>query len=149
MSRMLTLVLLCAVTLPAAADWVLDGDGSRMSFVSVKAGNVAEVHQFRTLEGRVDDAGTLRVAIDLASVDTAIPIRNQRMREMLFEVARFPEAVVTASIDEAWIEGLAPGESRRVAAEAVLALHGVEQPLTVELLLARLTADALPRSWMT
>ena len=69
------------------ADWTLDNAGSRLSFVSIKATNVAEVHTFDALSGSVGGDGHARVVIQLASVNTLIPIRDERMREMLFQTA--------------------------------------------------------------
>ena len=72
--------------LPVQAAWTLNGDDSTLSFISTKAVNVAEIHKFTTLSGGVDDTGNVTgISIALASVDTGIEIRDDRMREMLFD----------------------------------------------------------------
>ena len=43
--------------------------------------------------------GAARVEIDLASVNTGVEIRDERMREIFFQVADFPSATVTAQLD--------------------------------------------------
>ena len=85
--------------LSANADWQLDPAASDLYFMSIKATHVGEVHSFDTLSGKVDEKGAARLTIDLASVATLIPIRDQRMRDMLFQVDRYPTATVTAQIE--------------------------------------------------
>jgi hypothetical protein len=58
-----------------------------LSFVSTKAGAVAEVHRFTSLRGGIDARGNVAIAIFLRSIDTLMPIRDERMRELLFEMA--------------------------------------------------------------
>ena len=85
--------------LSANADWHLDPAASDLYFMSIKATHVGEVHSFDTLSGKVDEKGAASLTIDLASVATLIPIRDQRMRDMLFQVDRYPTATVDAQIE--------------------------------------------------
>ena len=57
----------------ANAHWSLDNAASTLSFVTVKAEHVAEVHTFDVLSGSIDDAGEVKIAIELASVNTMNP----------------------------------------------------------------------------
>lgn len=124
----------------AGADWSLVPEDSSLGFVSVKNARIAEGHTFEALSGRVSDDGA-ELVIDLASVDTLIPIRNERMRELLFEVASFPTATFRTAIDLEAMEDLPVGESRRMDVSGELALHGEVQPLTVTLLVSRTAPD--------
>ena len=105
--RYLTISLLLSATLataPALADWALDNERSHLTFVSIKAKDVAEIHTFKEMSGTVDTDGKIAVNLMLDSVETLIPIRNERMRELLFETAKYKEAGVEAelvSIEEA------------------------------------------------
>lgn len=85
----------------ANAQWVLDPEQSSLSFVSIKAQNVAEVHQFRQLSGSLNGAGSVRVEVALDSVDTGIEIRDERMRSMLFDTQDHPVALVEVQLPEA------------------------------------------------
>ncbi|MFN2287100.1 MAG: YceI family protein [Chromatocurvus sp.] len=107
----------------ASAQWDLDGERSRLSFISVKNASVGESHTFTSLAGSVGDDGQARVDIDLDSVETAIPIRNSRMREMLFETGTFPSASITTTVDPDVIAqaGRAPTV---VTMPFTVALHG-------------------------
>ncbi|HKL78552.1 MAG TPA: YceI family protein, partial [Gammaproteobacteria bacterium] len=74
----------------------------------------------------------------LASVETGIDIRDKRMREMLFEVANFPEATVTMELPEQRIAELSAGENLTLDATATLALHGTEKAVDTALAVTRL-----------
>ncbi|WP_017671068.1 YceI family protein [Blastomonas sp. AAP53] len=128
--------------LPAGA-WQLAADQSNVAFVSVKGGNVGEAHSFKSLEGSVQPDGTVGVDIDLVSVDTGVDVRNERMREMLFEVASFPQAKLTAKIDPATISGLKPGERKAMTVPVTLDLHGTTNSIDARLMVTRLAGDTV------
>lgn len=124
-----------------ASDWRLNAETSRIAFVSIKAGEFAEPHYFRTLAGEVTADGAATLEIPLDSVETEIPIRNERMREMLFETATYPNATITAAIPTAQFEGLEIGERVRHTADVTVSLHGVERDITTDLFVTRIDAD--------
>ncbi|WP_179380889.1 YceI family protein [Jannaschia marina] len=126
---MRTLILttsLALMTSPAFAGWALDGDKSTMGFVTIKNGETSEAHSFSGLSGSVADDGTAEVSIPLASVETFIDIRNERMREFLFKVADFPAATVSAAIDMAAYEDLAIGDRTTTEIDVTVATNGTE-----------------------
>jgi len=138
----LTAVLLAATfAVPTAnAGWSLDGEPSVVSFVSVKNGTIAEAHKFEELEGSVGDDGA-RLEVELASVETFIPIRNDRMREFLFEITNYPKAVFETDLDTSALDELPPGQSERITVEGTLRLHGDSAPVSGELLVSRMELD--------
>lgn len=102
----------------AAADtWALDSANSRLAFGSIKKNTVGEVHGFAALGGTVDADGNVALEIGLASVETNIEIRNERMNEHVFEGA--PVATLSASMDMAEFAALAPGGIMDAKAGAV------------------------------
>jgi hypothetical protein len=109
--------------------------------VSTKATNVAEVHTFDTLSGSVGGDGHARVVIQLASVNTLIPIRDERMREMLFQTELLPTATVDARLDIARIVNMAVSTSEILTTELLLTLGESRLPITAELLVTRIAAD--------
>jgi polyisoprenoid-binding protein YceI len=131
-TRATVAALLFATSAVAQADWALDADASRLSFISTKNVNAAEVHYFRELSGSLTDAGEARVEAPLDSVETAIQIRNARMREFLFETAQYPTLVVSAAVDAAVLEN---GGHRTQDVELTVSLHGSRKryavPMTV------------------
>ena len=140
MRRLLAVLALGALTQSALAGWQLDNNASRLSFVTIKAGDVAEVHHFSELSGSVADTGEARVSVALASVDTLIPIRDERMREMLFKTEMFPTAEVSARLDPDWLANLHSG---RVDTELMLEMAGKSVPFTTTLFVSRLANGAV------
>jgi hypothetical protein len=112
-----------ALSLPLAAAWELDNERSVVNFVTVKNTNIAELHYFKSVAGVIGDDGSAQLTIDLDSVETLVPIRNQRMRELLFETVRFPSAVLTTQVPDT-LSQLAAGESASGGIKLTLELHG-------------------------
>jgi polyisoprenoid-binding protein YceI len=123
---------------PCFASWSLDNDASQVSFVSVKAGDAGEVHRFNEISGALAGDGNASVTIQLASVDTLIPLRDERMRELLFETNVFPTASLTTGIDMDVLNAIEPGGSIDVVAEIMLDIRGKQVPITTEMIVARL-----------
>ncbi|WP_419736771.1 YceI family protein [Pseudomonas sp. COR18] len=136
-SRLL-LALLGVLALPAHANWYLDNESSRLSFVSTKNADISEVHRFLTLHGKVDRQGVATLDVELESVSTGIPLRDERLRRELFEIRQYPEAQVTAQINVQPINDLAPGAQLELRLPLVVRLHGQEHSYNAELLATRL-----------
>ena len=79
----LAFALLVAAAVPAHADWYLDNESSRLSFVTTKNTEIAEVHRFLVLHGKVDSKGAAQLEVELESVNSGIPLRDERMRNQL------------------------------------------------------------------
>ena len=88
--------LLVASTAMAWADWEIDNSSSKINFVSVKNDSIGEMHSFDSLEGYINVAGNAQLTVNLESVETLIEVRNERMRELLFETVQFPVATISA-----------------------------------------------------
>jgi hypothetical protein len=121
--------------------WTLDPAGSRLGYVSIKAGEVAENNRFDKLSGTVAADGTASLDIDLASVNTGVDIRNERMREIFFGVAENPKATVTAKLDPAAFAALAVGQSLTRPLTASVALKGAASEIETEVLVTRVSDD--------
>ncbi len=121
----------------AEGTWSVDSEASRLSYVSVKSGEIAEVNEFTGLSGTVAPDGTAEIAIDLATVSTGVDIRNERMREVFFNVAEFPTAMITAQVDPAAFEALGVGESTVQSLAATVSVKGVETKVDAELEVTR------------
>ncbi|SCZ41703.1 MULTISPECIES: YceI family protein [unclassified Pseudomonas] len=131
-------LLLAGAALPAQADWYLDGESSRLSFISSKNGNVSEVQRFLMLHGQVQPEGLARLEVELESINSGIPLRDERMRAELFEIKQFADATVTAKIDLAPIQDLANGAQLELRLPLTVNLHGKQHEYNVELLATRL-----------
>jgi len=130
--------LAIALATPAfAADWTLDGESSKVAFGSVKKDTVGEVHHFSSLSGSVDESGKVNVEIDVASVETWIDIRNERMQKMVLNAA--PKVMLSAKVDPDEMNALAPGETTTVDVEGMLSLNGKDILVETSLFVARLS----------
>ncbi len=123
-------IALCAATLlglcsaGALADMVLDSENSGLRFISIKNNSVAEVHYFKNFSGSLSDDGQVNITVPLVDVETLVPIRNERMREFLFETAVFPVATVTAKVDVPIVKALASGDYVAMEVKFSVELHG-------------------------
>lgn len=133
-----------APSLPApvtAGTWSLDPAASRLTYVSVKAGEVAETSRFDRLAGTVAPDGTANLEIDLASIDTGVELRDERMRDVFFAVAQNPKASVTAKLDPAAFAGLAVGEALTRPLKASVTIKGASGEVATEVVVTRVTPD--------
>ena len=142
-ARLAALSVAILFTGAAQAHWSLDNDASSLSFVTVKAEHVAEVHTFDMLSGIIDDVGDVEITIELASVNTMIPIRNERMQEMLFETNMFPEATVTGKINLDLLTGLDAGTSYARQINFQLSLHGQSVDMAADVQITRTAEGAV------
>ncbi len=143
MMRLITLFLSLGFVFPTLAAWQLDDQQSRISFISIKKTDIAEVHRFAQIKGSLDKQAKVRVTIDLASVMTQIAIRDQRMKTFLFETNLFPQADFSAQLDQQKLQQIKAGESMIMTVNGLISLHGQQQQVNVEVLVARLNANKL------
>ena len=123
--RSLTCVLLLLITQATLADWRLTA-ASKVGYVSIKNNVIAEHNYFSGVTGSLNKKGQLKVSIDLSTVETQVDIRNQRMRDLFFEVLQYPEAVVTAQLDMQELAQVESGAPLELVKPFTLSLHGVE-----------------------
>ncbi len=145
----ISLLLLLLVVAPGArAEWVLQPHLSSISFLSSKLFQdslfaIFEENHFRTFKGSINSKHQLRLHIDLNSVDTKIPVRDERIKEHVFRVAEYPEAVVSLGLDKAMVEEFQVGMVRRFQTRARLNLRGQNRPVEVEVSVTRPAEDVL------
>lgn len=131
-----------AASFNAVADWQLHNDSSKVSFVSVKKDTIGEVHHFKRLSGKIAENGSFSVEIDLTSVETNIPIRNERMQSMLFNTKLFPKLTLNAEVSKELTQ-LTDGSSNVFSVPATLSLNGIEKSLSIDVFAARTNQDSL------
>lgn len=134
----LFLALLGVLALPAQANWYLDNESSRLSFITTHNADISEVHRFLTLHGKIDGQGLATLEVELESVSTGIPLRDERLRRDLFEIKTWPEAQIVAQINVQPINDLAPGAQLELRLPLVVKLRGKEHSYNAELLATRL-----------
>lgn len=120
------MLLLLLATEAVAGYWQLDEVSSAIQFISVKNTTISEQHKFTRLKGSIDPDGKVELRIDLHAVETNIPIRNERMRSLLFN--ENSEAVFTANLGADF--EVRPESIHKIS--GTLQLNGVTQPLSLE-----------------
>ncbi len=132
----LAVLWVCAAPARAATYVVKPGSGTQVVFTS-KA--TTETFEGRTdrMEGRLDvdpaavgDSVTVKLEVDLASLDTGSKMRNKHMRENHLETAKFPKAVfVGAAVLSPAGAKLEAGKPVTFEAEGTFTIHGVSRRL--------------------
>ena len=138
LSSACALLLTLGVSLSAQANWYLDGESSRLSFITTQNANIANVHRFLVLHGKVDRKGQAQLRIEMDSVNSDVPLRDERMRDVLFDFKHFPEVQITAQIDLQPINDLAPGAQLELHLPVTVSLRGKQHTYDAELLATRL-----------
>lgn len=132
--------LLCTVfcsliSLTAQADWQLDNAQSSLNFISVKNVNAVEVFHITQLQGSLSDTGALEITLDLDSIKTQVDIRDERMREHLFDTDKFKVATLTAQLTNETLNTIKQGGVLNSSVAGLLNFHGLERPITANITL--------------
>ena len=142
MKKILLFSLLILMSFGAQANWKLDADNSTVNFISIKKSTIGEVHHFKSLSGLLKD-GVANVSIDLSSVETNISIRNDRMKSMLFDVAKFSSATISTKVDMIKIENMKDGGNYKEKLMIELKLHGVSKKIETTVKIIKLTDNRI------
>lgn len=129
--RIITLLAAASLCFAQAAhaDWQLT-QPSEVTLVSTKNSDVAETFRFSRIAGSIDASGNAKVQLDLTSIDSAIEIRDERMRDILFQTNKFPQAILSAKIDLQALQA-----TQRYSLQLNLDLHGKQQAVEVPVLI--------------
>lgn len=127
------------------ADWVLkDADIVFSNTKTDAQGNdITESGNLTQYSALFNKQGQLRLEINLNGVDTGILIRNQRIKDWLFEVDDFETATITAQLDAEQINQLPLNSSIQLAQPITLDLHGMKADLTANLSITRTQPNVL------
>lgn len=135
-------LFLSLISMTAQADWELNNADSSLYYVTSKAAAISEVNSFASLNGTINNTeATLQ--IDLSSVDTAIEIRDQRVRDILFEIQSFPTATISISVSSDVLSNMAVGSSTTANYNYNLNLHGVSRDLSADLRITKTSANRI------
>lgn len=119
------------------AELVLQKQNSSVHFVSTKNEHITEVHSFDDFSGTLDSNGKLNIKINLISVNTLIPIRNERLQTMLFDTANFSSASFNASIDKKLLS-MPVGSSKVITVDGNLTIKDKTVPSAFDVIITSL-----------
>ncbi|MFN2219564.1 MAG: YceI family protein [Anaerolineae bacterium] len=123
--------------------WQLQPADSSLSFVSIKKDSIGEVMHFKDMTGSLEAGGAALLSISLDSVDTGVPVRDQRMRDLLFQVDQYPTATFQGTIDMTAVASLKSGDQIHVPIKGKLTLHGKAAEIAADTLTTKLTDGRL------
>ena len=138
MHKLLFLLVGLFAMQPALADWQVDAESSRVSFVASKDADQHVIGRFYGLLGGVDKAGKVKLKVELVSLRTGVLLQDQRLDKELFETSKFAFAEVRGQLDLLRITKLAPGAQMQLQLPVTLSLHGMQKALNLELQITRL-----------
>ncbi len=141
--HLLVLLIMLFASTSAVAQWDLVNEQSSLNFVSVKKSKIAEVHSFKTLTGAIKKSGSVNISIDLSSVDTNIPVRDERMKEMLFDVEQFLYAHLDGKVDLEKFNTLEVGDSYIENVSLKLSLHGISHEVKSDMQVTKLSDNRI------
>ena len=78
--------------------WKLNPEYSSISIITTKNNSNAEVSNFTAFSGNISADGQLSISIDMNSLETNIPIRNERIQEHLFQTDIYQTADINAQL---------------------------------------------------
>src|SRR5579862_4750789 len=122
-----------------AQQWVLNGSASHFYMQTAKAESIVEIHQFSGLQGTISNTGDADVKIDLTSVSSGIDVRDVRMRFLLFETYKFPNAEITARIDMSKLQDLTSQIRDTYPLHFTVAMHGMTKDFDASVYVTRLS----------
>lgn len=132
--------LLASLPLSALGDWKLVPSESDIAFATIKNSAVVESHTFERFSGEVTLSGAANIRVDLASVETRIPIRNERMGTLLFNIDQFPSLDISSKLDTKSLANMEEGASTHLEVPATISLHGTEANILLPLVVTRLSS---------
>ncbi len=125
----------------AFAEWTLDAANSNISYGTIKNSMIGESNTFKTISGTIDDNGHINIEIALASVDTQLELRDQRMRDIVFKVVENVSAKLTGDMNLQAHQDQEIGTSRVIEATIGLELVGEKLEHDVMLVVTRLAEN--------
>lgn len=129
--------LLSLSSFACLAEMTLNKDLSSITFASTKNEHVSEQHTFDSYSGTLDDNGKLVITIDIRSLNTIIPIRNERMLKMLFNATDYATASFAADIAPELMK-LEAGQLKHATVAGEMMIAGNTAPVSFDLVITGL-----------
>jgi polyisoprenoid-binding protein YceI len=130
------------------ADWTLQQPSS-IHFLTSKNTHITEIHRFKKFEGAINNQGLAKLSIDLASVDTRIAIRDERMQEHLFETSLFSQATFEANIPTNLLAQVSSGHQTKFKLKGKISLHGEQAEAYCQVMISHNTDKTITVSSIT
>lgn len=126
-----------------AQEWLLNASASHFYMGTAKNNAVMETHQFTGLDGSISNDGNASVKIDLTSVASGIDVRDVRMRFLLFETYKFPNAEITSKLDMSKLQELRTTTRITYPLKVTVAMHGMTADIEAPVNVTRITDKSI------
>ncbi len=140
-----TVLIICAKSLaasPFAEGWELESAASELRFSADATGS--EAATFSTdVSGTISSDGAVNIAVSLDAINSGDKLRDARVRYLLFESFRLPQATVKATIDPQLVAGLRAGDRVQLSQPLTLTLNAVSQEIDAALDLTVIAQDVI------
>lgn len=140
-TTILLVFLLGLLSCSSDKDYKLNDKGSTVSFASIKKQYVVEAAVFNKLTGALSKDGKLSVEIFLDSIETGIPIRDQRLQQIFFVTSKHPSVTIASQINLKKIKAVKG--SMRESLDFDLTLNGVTRKFTTEVIIRHLDGQII------
>ena len=121
-------------------EWRLKPEQSSLNYLSSKLipgslTTIFEKNKFEKFSGRISNNNEAHLIIDMASVNTGIEIRNQRIMEHVFLTKQYPQAELSLKLPN--LENMAPVSDHKI--NAILSMRGKQQNISTIVRISQLT----------
>lgn len=122
--------------------WDLNAKPSKISYLTIKNGDIAENNTFSLFSGSVSPAGEVSIDIALNSLATNIDTRDVRMKKIVFNTDNYPSALITTALALGDFEAMETGARKAVSSEVTVSLAGLSSRYDAEFMVTRLGANS-------
>jgi polyisoprenoid-binding protein YceI len=144
--------LVASVASAAPRTYTIPADGKNVASFRIDdaieriAGTTTKVSG--TIVADPDNAAgsSTEVRVELASLDTGIPMRNQHIRERFLETAKYPQATFKSVSVNAAAAAIAPNKPVDVEVTGDFTMHGITKRITVPVRIVLIPESDLTKS---
>lgn len=115
--------------------YVIDEENSIVNFSITREQYIIEPAVFQDVSGSIDKNGNIKISIDINSVDSSNPIRDNRLIDIFFQAEFFPEAIITAEIEQDILNSTE--QIQQIELPATLEFYEAIKDITLHLLVVR------------
>ena len=141
--KMMLIAFLLSIATTVYAAWKLLPEKSSVNFISVKNETISESNRFESITGTIDDNGKVELTIPLEQIQTNIELRDKRIKDILFDLEKYPNAVITAKIDPSLINKLKVGKNLSLNLNVMVKFNGLDIPFPVKAEIVKLKNNLL------
>ncbi|WP_318462313.1 YceI family protein [Photobacterium leiognathi] len=101
MKKITFIFISCLISISAYAksDYELISSISSLFFSTIKSQYIIESSSMKPTEGRINQDGTFSITIPIDTINTGISIRDERVKDLFFDLSNHPHISVSGKLD--------------------------------------------------